>query len=153
MSSLFLSTTSRDIPIVPDRAALLFIDVQNFSCHPDGAEWRDMDAAELAEKKEPFLRQMQDDVFPKMQALQRAPARRGHRGDVHHHRKPDEGRPRPEPRLQDHRVQRAQGQLGRPGVGRDRAGRRRDRAAEIVVLGVRVHPHRLHPAQPRASRS
>lgn len=72
MTSPFLSTTSRDIPIVPDRAALLFIDVQNFSCHPDGAEWTDMSPAELAEKKAPFLRLMQDEVFPKMQRLQAA---------------------------------------------------------------------------------
>jgi ureidoacrylate peracid hydrolase len=71
-ASPFLSTTSRDIPIVPSRAALLFIDVQNFSCHPDGAEWQDMSPEERAEKKEPFLRQMRDEVFPKMQALQSA---------------------------------------------------------------------------------
>jgi ureidoacrylate peracid hydrolase len=70
MSSLFLSTTSRDIPLVPERAALLFIDVQNFSCHPDGAEWAAMDAAELAEKKEPFLRQMREEVLPRMRRLQ-----------------------------------------------------------------------------------
>jgi ureidoacrylate peracid hydrolase len=72
MSSLFLSTTSRDIPLVPERAALLFIDVQNFSCHPDGAEWAGMDAAELAEKKEPFLRQMREEVLPRMRRLQEA---------------------------------------------------------------------------------
>jgi ureidoacrylate peracid hydrolase len=72
MSSLFLSTTSRDIPLVPERAALLFIDVQNFSCHPDGAEWAAMDAAELAEKKEPFLRQMREEVLPRMRRLQEA---------------------------------------------------------------------------------
>jgi ureidoacrylate peracid hydrolase len=72
MSTLFLSTTSRDIPLVPERAALLFIDVQNFSCHPDGAEWAGMDAAELAEKKEPFLRQMREEVLPRMRRLQEA---------------------------------------------------------------------------------
>jgi ureidoacrylate peracid hydrolase len=72
MSSLFLSTTSRDIPLVPERAALLFIDVQNFSCHPDGAEWAAMDKGELAEKKEPFLRQMREEVLPRMRRLQAA---------------------------------------------------------------------------------
>ena len=71
MSSLFLSTTSRDIPLVPDRAALLFIDVQNFSCHPDGAEWALMDAAERAAKKEPFLAAM-GQVLPRMRQLQEA---------------------------------------------------------------------------------
>lgn len=69
-ASPFLSTTTRELPIQPDRAALLFIDVQNFSCHPDGAEWKDMGEAELAEKKEPFLRQMREEVLPRMQALQ-----------------------------------------------------------------------------------
>lgn len=72
MTNLHLSTTSRDIPIIPDRAALLFIDVQNFACHPDGAEWRDMSHTDLAEKKEPFLRKLHQEAMPKMQALQRA---------------------------------------------------------------------------------
>jgi ureidoacrylate peracid hydrolase len=71
-SSLFLSTTSREVAIVPNRAALLFIDVQNFSCHPDGAEWAGMSEAELAEKKEPFLRLLREEVLPRMQALQAA---------------------------------------------------------------------------------
>ena len=69
---VFLSTTSRQIPLVPARAALLFIDVQNFSCHPDGAEWTTMPEAERAEKKEPFLRLMRDDVLPRMRRLQAA---------------------------------------------------------------------------------
>lgn len=72
MSTPFLSTTTRDVLIVPDRAALLFIDVQNFSCHPEGAEWDAMTAAELAEKRDPFLAQMRADVLPRMQALQAA---------------------------------------------------------------------------------
>jgi ureidoacrylate peracid hydrolase len=69
-ASPFLSTTTRDVPIVPGRAALLFIDVQNFSCHPDGAEWAAMGPEELAEKKEPFLRLMREEVLPRMQRLQ-----------------------------------------------------------------------------------
>ncbi len=72
MTSPFLSTTSRNIPIVPDRAALLFIDVQNFACHADGAEWRDMPPDELAAKKEPFLKKLHDEVLPRMQQLQSA---------------------------------------------------------------------------------
>ena len=70
--SPFLSTTSRDIPIVPDCAALLFIDVQNFSCHRDGAEWTTMTAAERDEKMEPFLNAMSESVLPRMQTLQSA---------------------------------------------------------------------------------
>ena len=72
MTGPFLSTTTRDVAICPARAALLFIDVQNFSCHPDGAEWKLMDATQLAETKEPFLTLMQDCVIPRMQALQSA---------------------------------------------------------------------------------
>lgn len=75
MPSPFLSTTSRQVPIVPDRAALLFIDVQNFSCHPDGAEWDAMSARDLAEKRDPFLTQMRDHVLPRMQRLQAAARR------------------------------------------------------------------------------
>ncbi|PJF08539.1 isochorismatase family cysteine hydrolase [Pseudorhodobacter sp. MZDSW-24AT] len=72
MSSLFLSTTSRDIPIVPARAALLFIDVQNFSCHPDGGEWAMMPPAERAAKRDSFLAHLQSEVIPRMQRLQKA---------------------------------------------------------------------------------
>jgi ureidoacrylate peracid hydrolase len=68
----FLSTTSREIAIVPERAALLFIDVQNYSCHPDGGEWQVMAPEERAAKRDPFLRRMREEVFPKMQAIQRA---------------------------------------------------------------------------------
>ncbi len=77
MPSPFLSTTSRNVPIVPDRAALLFIDVQNFSCHLDGAEWATMTPDELLEKRDPFLAQMRDAVLPRMQAIQSAARRAG----------------------------------------------------------------------------
>jgi ureidoacrylate peracid hydrolase len=77
MSTPFLSTTTRDVPVVPDRAALLFIDVQNFSCHCDGAEWATMTADELKEKRGPFLAQMRDLVLPRMQALQVAARKAG----------------------------------------------------------------------------
>ena len=71
MNPLFLSTTSRDIPIVAERAALLFIDVQNFACHADGAEWQTMDEAEREAKKGPFLDRLAR-AIPNMQALQAA---------------------------------------------------------------------------------
>lgn len=77
MSPVFLSTTSRDIAIVPARAVLLFIDVQNFSCHPDGAEWATMTAQDLAQIRDPFLAQMRDQVIPRMQRLQAAARRAG----------------------------------------------------------------------------
>jgi ureidoacrylate peracid hydrolase len=46
--------------------------VQNFSCHPDGAEWTTMPADELAAKKAPFLDQMHNDVLPNMVRIQAA---------------------------------------------------------------------------------
>ncbi len=70
--SPFLSTTSREIPLVPERAALLFIDVQNFSCHTDGAEWDAMSDEEIRTKKIPFLDLMHRDVLPNMARLQAA---------------------------------------------------------------------------------
>ncbi len=72
MTEIFLSTTTREVPIQPARAALLFIDVQNFSCHPGGAEWALMDAAELSKKKDAFLTLMESRVIPRMQELQTA---------------------------------------------------------------------------------
>ncbi len=72
MTDIFLSTTTRDVPIVPERAALLFIDVQNFSCHRDGAEWAMMEPVERQEKMDPFLETFDQDVAPRMQALQSA---------------------------------------------------------------------------------
>lgn len=70
MPGPFLSTTTRDVPILPDRAALLFIDVQNYACHRDGAEWAEMDPAEREAKQGPFLARLHGEVLPRMQALQ-----------------------------------------------------------------------------------
>ncbi len=66
----FLTTTTRDLPLVPARAALLFIDVQNFSCHADGAEWAELPPEALAERRDPFLAHLEAQVLPNMQALQ-----------------------------------------------------------------------------------
>ena len=41
---------TRNIPINPDDSALLFIDVQNFSAHRQGAEFVDLSEAEFQEK-------------------------------------------------------------------------------------------------------
>ena len=39
-------TPSRDVEIDPAQAALLFIDIQNYTCGPDGGEYAAMDPAE-----------------------------------------------------------------------------------------------------------
>lgn len=77
MSSPFLSTISRDIPLEPARAALLFIDVQNYCLHPKGAEVADASAAEREGKHLPFIARFNQTVLPNMQALQAAARRAG----------------------------------------------------------------------------
>lgn len=72
MTGPFLSVTSRDIPLQPDRAALLFIDVQNFCLHPDGAEMLEASDEERQTKYQPFIDSFNTRTLPKMQALQQA---------------------------------------------------------------------------------
>ncbi|MCF3936747.1 cysteine hydrolase [Acuticoccus sp. M5D2P5] len=70
--SPFLSTTTREVPIQPDRAALLFIDVQNYCCHPDGTEVRTCAPEKRATVYEPFIAHLRRHVVPNMQAIQAA---------------------------------------------------------------------------------
>jgi ureidoacrylate peracid hydrolase len=67
-------TLSREIPIVPDQAALLFIDVQNFNARPDGREYKDQGLTpETAEiKHDYFFGRLKEVTIPNMQRLQRA---------------------------------------------------------------------------------
>jgi ureidoacrylate peracid hydrolase len=44
--------TTRELPLDPNASALLFIDVQNFSAHRDGSEFKDMSDADIAGKYE-----------------------------------------------------------------------------------------------------
>ena len=47
-----IDTLSREIPIVPGRSALLYIDVQNYNARTDGGEYKDEGLdPEQAEKK------------------------------------------------------------------------------------------------------
>lgn len=69
-------TLSRDIPIDPDHAALLFIDVQNYNCRPDGGEYATMPAEQRAARYGFFFRALRNAVVPNMQRLQSA-CRRG----------------------------------------------------------------------------
>jgi ureidoacrylate peracid hydrolase len=41
---------TRNVPLIPSQSALLFIDVQNYSAHHEGAEFKDMPEAEFNEK-------------------------------------------------------------------------------------------------------
>ncbi len=70
---------SREIPVVPRRSALLYIDVQNYNARPDGGEYRDEGLTpEQAEKKyEYFFTQLKAGVITNMQRLQAACRRAG----------------------------------------------------------------------------
>jgi len=61
---------SRDIPIIPQQAALLFIDVQNFAAKRQGAEFRDLSESAFSETYGWFFEQLDRHVIPNMQRLQ-----------------------------------------------------------------------------------
>jgi ureidoacrylate peracid hydrolase len=67
---------SRDVPIDPRHAALLFIDVQNYAARPDGGEYAHMDAAERDARYGWFFRTMREIAVPNMQRLQTVCRRR-----------------------------------------------------------------------------
>jgi ureidoacrylate peracid hydrolase len=69
--------TTREVPLVPERAALLFVDVQNFCAHPEGGEFRGLPRAEFDAKYEWFFRHLHQTVLPNMQKLQAACRRAG----------------------------------------------------------------------------
>lgn len=63
-------TLSRDVPLQVDQSALLFIDVQNFAAHREGAEFDGLSDTEFDTKYGPFFADMKDAVVPNMQAIQ-----------------------------------------------------------------------------------
>lgn len=69
-------TPSREVEIDPAHAALLFIDVQNYTAHPDGGEYAHLDPADREARYGWFFRALRDSAVPNMQRLQAA-CRRG----------------------------------------------------------------------------
>lgn len=65
-------TLSRDIPLMPRDSALLFIDVQNFSAHRDGGEFKDTPPHEFEARFGAFFADLEARVIPNMKALQAA---------------------------------------------------------------------------------
>ncbi|WP_299984816.1 isochorismatase family cysteine hydrolase [uncultured Ruegeria sp.] len=65
-------TLTRNVPLIPSQSALVFIDVQNFSAHRDGAEFKDLPKVELKQKYGWFFDQLDTRVIPNMQAIQAA---------------------------------------------------------------------------------
>jgi len=65
-------TLSREVAIIPQQAALLFIDVQNFAAKRNGAEFKEMAPAEFEKKCGWYFQQLERRVIPNMQRLQKA---------------------------------------------------------------------------------
>ncbi len=63
-------TLTRDVPLVPSDSAILFIDVQNFAAHRDGAEFYGLSDAQFDERYGWFFEQLKARVVPNMQRLQ-----------------------------------------------------------------------------------
>ena len=67
---------SREIEIVPADTALLFVDVQNYNCAPDGSEHAGLDAAEKERRFGYFFRTLKGGALRNMVLLQQS-CRRG----------------------------------------------------------------------------
>lgn len=65
-------TLSREVEIDPNHAALLFIDVQNYTARPDGGEYAHLDPAVRDEKYGWFFNTLAESAIPNMQLLQSA---------------------------------------------------------------------------------
>ncbi len=63
---------TRNIPLNPENSALLFIDVQNFSAHREGAEFRSLPRTTFETEYGWFFKELDDRVIPNMQSIQRA---------------------------------------------------------------------------------
>ena len=61
---------SREVPIDPAHAALLFVDVQNYACRPDGGEYAGLSQADRDARYGYFFRTLRDTAVPNMRKLQ-----------------------------------------------------------------------------------
>ena len=68
---------SREVPIEPKHTALLFVDVQNYNCIPQGGEYAHLDTATRDSRFGGFFRTMRETALPNMVALQQACRRSG----------------------------------------------------------------------------
>lgn len=65
-------TLTRNMPLVPETATLLFVDVQNFAAHRDGGEFKDMPKDQFTAKYGWFFEELDARVIGNMQAIQSA---------------------------------------------------------------------------------
>ena len=74
-----MNQLNREIPIVPKKSALLFIDVQNYNARSDGGEYRDegLTPAEAETKYDYFFKRLKTVALPNMQRLQKACRQKG----------------------------------------------------------------------------
>ncbi len=72
-----MSDLSRDVPIDPAHAALLFVDVQNYTARPDGGNYAGLDPAERDARYGYFFRVMREAAIPNMRRLQSGCRRAG----------------------------------------------------------------------------
>ena len=68
---------SREVPIDPAHAALLFVDVQNHNARPDGGAYAGLSETERDARYGHFFRVMHEIALPNMQRLQAACRRAG----------------------------------------------------------------------------
>ena len=74
-----MNNLSREIPIVPHKSALLFIDVQNYNARSDGGEYGDegLTPAEAETKYDYFFKRLEEVALPNMRRLQKACRQKG----------------------------------------------------------------------------
>lgn len=65
----FDALETRDVALVPDRAALLIVDVQNFSARRDGGEFSGHSADEIEARHGWYFRKIEAETLPNMQRL------------------------------------------------------------------------------------
>lgn len=64
--------TSREVPIEPAAAALLFVDVQNYNCRWDGGEYAHLPAEQKRQQYGGFFETLSGSALPNMVRLQQA---------------------------------------------------------------------------------
>src|SRR5438309_11366148 len=67
-----MTELSRDVPVVPAQTAMLFIDVQNYNCHPDGGEYRDLTTQYREQRYGYFFNTLRETVLPNLVRLRDA---------------------------------------------------------------------------------
>ena len=65
-------TLSRDIPLIKDQSAILFVDTQNAAAHRDGLDFKHLSDDEFQEKHGYYFDRLKNTAIPNWQKLQKA---------------------------------------------------------------------------------